>query len=79
MGFYNYNDGVYLNLLPVCECGEILRDAYACEVIETLANKKVNIQFLNKKVDINPACCPFCGQTIRGFQIKNEYLNMFEG
>ena len=74
MGFYNYNDGVYLNLLPVCECGEILRDAYVCE---SIGKSESGYRF--SKVNIDPACCPFCGQTIRGFQIKNEYLNMFEG
>ena len=71
MGYY---DGVQLQLLPVCECGEVLRDAYACEHIN-----KSESGYKYSKVEINPACCPFCGQTIRGFQIRNEYLRMFEG
>lgn len=69
MGHY---DGVYLNLLPVCECGEILRDAYACE---SIGNSESGYRF--SSVEINPACCPFCGQTIRGFTVRNEYLRMF--
>lgn len=65
-------DGVYLQLLPVCECGEILRDAYACERI---GNLEGGYKF--SAVEINPVCCPFCGQTIRGFKIDNKYLDMF--
>ena len=70
----NYYDGVYLNLLPVCECGEILRDAYACECVGDVES---GIKYMF--VHIDPVCCPFCGQTIRGFNIKHEYLNMFGG
>lgn len=69
----NYYDGVYLQMLPVCECGEILRDAYACECIN---DREDGIKYASIK--INPACCPFCGQTIRGFQIQHEYLDMFK-
>lgn len=65
-------DGVYLQLLPVCECGEILRDAYACE---TIGNTKSGYKY--GTVQINPVCCPFCGQTVRGFKVDNKYLNMF--
>lgn len=69
-----YYDGVHLQLLPVCECGEVLRDAYTCEHVDT---HESGYKF--SRVKINPVCCPFCGQTIRGFEIRNEYLNMFEG
>lgn len=73
MAYYNnYYDGVTLQLLPVCECGEILRDAYACESIDIIESG-----YKYRKVHINPVCCPFCGQTIRGFQIDNKYLDMF--
>ena len=65
-------DGVYLNLLPVCECGEILRDAYTCESIG-----QVESGYKISSVEINPVCCPFCGQTVRGFMVRNEYLRMF--
>ena len=69
-----YCGEVYLNLLPVCECGEILRDAYLCECID-----KIKDGYNYKTIDIKPACCPFCGQTIGGFKIMNEYLDMFKG
>ena len=68
----NYYDGVHLKLLPVCECGEILRNADACEVI---SNTESGYKY--STVKINPACCPFCGETIRGFKIDNKYLRMF--
>lgn len=71
MGHY---DGVQLQLLPVCECGEVLRDAYGCKSIS-----KSESGYFHSTVQIDPACCPFCGQTIRGFEIRNEYLRMFEG
>lgn len=67
-----YYDGVYLKLLPVCECGEILRDAYGCEKINTIEGG-----YKFSTVDISPVCCPFCGQTVRGFKVDNKYLNMF--
>ena len=66
-------DGVHLNLLPVCECGEILRDACACEIIG-----KSESGYKYSKVAIDPVCCPFCGQTIREFTIDSQYLKMFE-
>ena len=70
----NFYDGVYLAMLPVCECGEILRDAYTCE---RLNERKDGTKYVSVK--INPACCPFCGHTIMWFNIKYEYLNMFGG
>ena len=67
-----YRD-VYLNLLPVCECGEILRDAYRCRVVGDVAHKRGHVS-----VEINSVCCPFCGETINGFKVRQEYLNMFK-
>lgn len=69
----SYN-GIYLNLLPVCQCGEILRDAYMCKQVGEVS-KGMSFQ----TVEINPACCPFCGETIKGFQIADTYWEMFRG
>lgn len=68
-----YN-GIYLNLQPVCECGEILRDVYTCEIIN-----RTESGCFYPTVKFEPVCCPFCGATIKGIQIRREYLDMFKG
>lgn len=80
MAYYNnYHDGVYLSVLPVCECGEVIRDLSWQTVVDRQTNKDklaVNTDF---HIEFDPVCCPFCGQTIKGLQVSNEFFNMFKG
>ena len=68
----HYDDGIYLTLLPVCECGEVVRDAYACE---SISNAESGYKY--RKLYISPICCPSCGRIINGFHIDERYLDMF--
>lgn len=71
------DDGVYLNVLPVCECGEVIRDLTWNQVVDRhyctgfLVDEKVYTEF-------DPVCCPFCGQTIKGLQVINDFFKMFK-
>jgi hypothetical protein len=79
MAYYNnYHDGVYLSVLPVCECGEVIRDLSWQQVIERCKDAKGITVAKHYHIEFDPVCCPFCGQTIRGLQVSNEFFNMFK-
>lgn len=79
MAYYNnYYDGIYLNVLPVCECGEVIRDLSWQNVIDRQMNKEGLVINTGSRIEFNPVCCPFCGQTIRGLQVSNEFFEMFK-
>lgn len=67
-----YNE-ITLKMLPVCECGEIIRDIYAVEQFW-----KDDGGYRHKKVGFSPVCCPFCGNTIEGISIENKYFDLFK-
>lgn len=76
--YNNYYDGVYLNVLPVCECGEVIRDLTWQKVTDIYTDEKGLIVDRGFHIEFDPVCCPFCGQTIRGLHVSNEFFKMFE-
>ena len=67
-----YYNGIMLKMLPVCECGEIIRDIYAVESFDR------HDGYRTKEVHFMPVCCPFCGTEIKGISIDNKYFDFFK-
>ena len=64
---------LYLDLLPVCECGQVITNIRECECVGYVSST-----YKFSTVEIKPIYCPFCGRKLKGFRIKNKYLDMFE-